>query len=252
LKKAFLFLALLLTLAACTTSRQEQPAATSTALPAPKTGITPLNSPTEPPTAAPTLTSTLYTTITSTFVATDTSVPTASPSPTVDLTKAQVIDLSNGYGGIRMILKIKGINVPYNMIMAGIKFSCTINEKYPDYLTCFGLSRPPLDQPVTEAFLDPQTGQVVYQTKIILSSSSLPTQIPKGYPNTNCPDRGKNISCETECRIAPDGNPCIVATCTDACGLYFSVQSCPADMKLPSPLCNPDQWAQMKKKYGIP
>ena len=255
MKKVFALtalLVLLLILAACTASSQVQPDATATELPPPVTSNTVLPTLTVPPTAAPSFTSTFIATLTSTFFPTDTSAPTASPTPTVDLTKAQVIELTNGFGGIRMILKIKGINVPYNMIMAGIKFSCTINDKYPDYLTCFGLSRPPLDQDITEAFLDPQTGQVVYQTKIFLSSASLPTQIPAGYANTNCPDRGKNVSCETECRITPNDGPCIVATCTDACGLYFSVQSCPADMKLPSPLCNPDQWAADEEKVRHP
>ena len=252
MKKGFTLLALLLTLAACTASRLSHPEVTATALPMPQIGETALPTPTEPPTAAPTLTSTFYATITSTFISTDTSAPTPSLTPTVDLSKAQVIELTNGFGGIRLIFKIKGLNVPYNVIMAGIKFSCTITDKYPDYLTCYGLSRPPLDQNITEAFLDPQTGQVVYQAKIYLSSASLPTQIPAGYADTNCPNRGKNVSCESECRITPNNGPCMVATCTDDCGLYFSVQSCPSDMQLPSPLCNPDQWKQMKAKYGIP
>jgi hypothetical protein len=87
---------------------------------------------------------------------------------------------------------------------------------------------------------------------VVLSSLTLPTALPEGYADTNCPDRGKNISCETECRIDPNGSPCIVATCTDACGLYRSVQSCPENMTLPSPICSPEQAAAAKAKYGIP
>ena len=69
------------------------------------------------------------------------------------------------------------------------------------------------------------------RTRLVIPTALLVPPTPVGWAGNNCPQRGQNVSCETECRIAPDGNPCIVATCTDACGPYFSVHTCP-DMSL--------------------
>ncbi|HCE18337.1 MAG TPA: hypothetical protein DEQ80_10800 [Anaerolinea thermolimosa] len=178
--------------------------------------------------------------------------PSLSPTPTADFDQAEVINLLNGVGGISVVVKIPHLSVAYNMILGGIRYDCHLEEAYPDWLLCWGLARPPLDMPITQAFLDKQTGKVVMERKVVLSSAVLPTALPEGYAQTNCPDRGKNISCETECRVDADGTPCIVATCTDACGLYRSVHSCPADMKLPAVVCSPEQWKEAKAKYGIP
>jgi hypothetical protein len=169
-----------------------------------------------------------------------------------DLERAEIINLLDGVGGISVVVKIPHLSVAYDLILAGARYDCHLEEAYPDWLLCWGLARPPLDAPINQAFLDKETGSVVMERKVVLSSAVLPTALPEGYPQTNCPDRGKNISCETECRIDSDGNPCIVATCTDACGLYRSVHSCPADMKLPAVVCSPDQWKEAKAKYGIP
>ncbi len=212
------------------------------------TGATAIPLPTLPPTA--TLTASPTVTFTPTFTATFT----ASPSPTAAaaLDQAQVIQINNGIGGYSVVLRIPNLTAPYNLILGGTRYDCQLDAQHPDWLVCWGLARPALDITLTEAFLDPATNQVVFESKVVLSSAVLPTALPEGYGNTNCPDRGKNISCETECRLDYDGNPCIVATCTDACGLYRSVHSCPQDMPLPSIVCNPDQWAEAKKKYGIP
>lgn len=242
--RKILWIALLLGITACTNA----------------TAALPTNTPTQVETTAPTATEL----VTFTPPPTRTNAPSAtasktaspspslSPTPAVDLSQAQVINIIDLVGGISVVVKIPNITTPYNMILAGIKFECHLEEQYPDWLLCWGLSRPPFDIEVTQAFLDQETGELLSDRKVVLSSAVLPTAIPEGYGLTNCPDRGKQVSCETECRLDPDGNPCIVATCTDACGLYRSIHSCPNDMALPSPLCNADQWAQMKAKYGLP
>jgi len=220
----------------------------------------PAPAPTDVPTAAPTATLTPMPSATSTATSapsatftqapTDTAKPSATPEAALD--QAEVIQINDGVGGIGLVLKIPFLTSPYNLILGGTRYDCKLDAQYPDWLFCWGLKRPTLDIPLTEAFLDPANNQVVLQRQVVLSSLLLPTALPEGYAATNCPDRGKNISCETECRLDYDGNPCIVATCTDACGLYRSVHSCPQDQKLPAIVCNPDQWAAAKAKYGIP
>jgi hypothetical protein len=243
MRRLSILLALFL-LAAC--APEPTPLATATRLPSatvsPMDTATPLPSPTYTVTAAPTVTSTSTATVT------------ASPSatPQVALDQAEVIRINEGVGGVNLVLAIPNLNTAYNLILGGVRYDCELNDQYPDWLFCWGLSRPTLDIPLTEAFLDQQTNQVVLQQKVVLSSAMLPTALPAGYGDTDCPLRGQNISCETECRLDYDGNPCIVATCTDACGLYRSVHSCPQDMPLPSRNCDPEQWAAAKAKYGIP
>ena len=102
------------------------------------------------------------------------------------------------------------------------------------------------------AFLDPATRSPVYQGSTLVPSALFIKPTQKGYANTNCPERGQNVKCETECRIDPNGNPCIMATCVDKCGAYFSVNGCPDHMSLDYPSCNADQWKYMKARYGIP
>lgn len=237
----FLLMVLLVFLVACAESVRvptELPTATLT--------------PSRAATATLTVTPTERPTLTASPTASPSPEPSLSPTPMAELDRAEVINLMDGVGGISVVVKIPHLSLAYDMILAGTRYDCHLEEAYPDWLLCWGLARPPLDVPITQAFLNKETGQVVMERKVVLSSAVLPTALPEGYAQTNCPDRGKNISCETECRVDADGNPCIVATCTDACGLYRSVHSCPADMKLPAVVCSPDQWKEAKAKYGIP
>jgi hypothetical protein len=240
IRRLTFLLTLLLMVACAPGTPASMPAPSATAAPS----QTPAPSVTATLTAAPSATPTRTATATVSASATATAV--------AALDQAEVIRINDGIGGIGLVLKIPNLSSVYNLILGGIRFDCTLDAKYPDWLFCWGLKRPPLDIPLQQAFLDPQSGKVVNIRQVVLSSLTLPTALPEGYADTNCPDRGKNISCETECRIDPNGSPCIVATCTDACGLYRSVQSCPENMTLPSPICSPEQAAAAKAKYGIP
>jgi hypothetical protein len=214
--------------------------------------LTEVQLPTLTATAAPSATSTAIRAPTATFTQAPTFTTSPSATPMAALDQAEVIQINDGVGGIGLVLKIPHLTSPFNLILGGARYECKLDAQYPDWLFCWGLSRPTLDIPLTEAFLDPQSNQVVLERKVVLSSAVLPTALPAGYADTNCPDRGKNISCETECRLDYDGNPCIVATCTDACGLYRSVHTCPQDQQLPAIVCSPEQWAEAKAKNGIP
>ena len=180
--------------------------------------------------------------------------PTPSPSPTLPAAfdAAKPIELASGVGGWKLSFQVPNLDRAYNVIAAGIQFKCSYDAKYPERLFCFGLSRPPLDQTITLAFLDADTNQVVYQSKTIFVSANLPTPVPEGYSYDNCAERGTNVTCESECRIAPDGNPCVVSTCYDACGPYFSVNTCPDGVTEWKGLCSDEQWLEQKARLNIP
>jgi len=187
---------------------------------------------------------------TPTLTPTVTQIPTA--TPVAQFEDLKILVLENKLGGWSMQWVLPGVQVPLKMMLDNREYTCTVDAKYPDRLFCQGLAQPALDRPLTLVFLNPESGVEIYRTSFIIPAALMAPPTPVGYAQTNCPDRGKKVSCETECRIAPDGTPCIVATCVDACGPYFSVHSCPDDMPLPSPSCNAEQWAAMKKKYQIP
>ncbi len=220
--------------------------------PAPAATPTPVSTDTPQPsaTATPTATLTLTPTVTATLTQTPTSTLTPTPAPSFE--QAKVIELRyQAVGGYQITMVVPAVNAPYNVILGGINFKCSFDEKYPDRLFCFGLAKPPMDQTITLAFLHPDTGKVMYQGKIVLDSRALPTPVPSGYSQYDCPDRGKNVTCEIECRIAPDGVPCMVATCFDACGPYYSVHTCPEDVSQWN-MCNDELLREMKSRYNIP
>jgi hypothetical protein len=227
-------------------------AACSPATPSPTLTPLPTDTPQPSPTATITPTATQTDTPTATPTATPTFTPSPSPTPAVAFDQAQPFELSSGVGGWRLNFKIPNLDRAYDAIVAGIDFGCTYESQYPDRLFCFGLSRPPLDQTITLAFLDPDTRQVVYQTKTVFASVNLPTPVPEGYSSTDCSERGQNVTCETECRIAPDDSPCIVSTCYDACGPYFSVDTCPKGVTVWKGLCSDEQWQDQKARNNIP
>ena len=101
-------------------------------------------------------------------------------------------------------------------------------------------------------FIDPQTQETVYTGSTIYSAALFATPLPVLNGKNDCPNRGQDVSCEVECRLLPDNSPCIVATCTDACGLYRSIESCPQDMSKDFASCPPDLFDRMKARYNLP
>ncbi len=146
---------------------------------------------------------------------------------------------------------LPGVNKNYKLELGGVSYSCTFDAQYPDKLFCQGIGKPALDQSISLKIWDFDTGEVIYQSTVEIPSLLFATAVPAYNTYNSCPQRGQNVSCETECRIAPDGNPCIVASCTDACGAYYSIQTCPnMDMHFQS--CSPSQWEEMKNRYSLP
>ena len=150
-----------------------------------------------------------------------------------------------------LTLALPGVQGAMRLSLGGQSYSCVSDPAYPDRLFCQGLARPAYDASLKLVFQDEASGKILYETTTVIPSALMLPPTPAGWGYNTCADRGKNVSCETECRIAPNGNPCIVATCTDACGPYFSVHTCP-DMSLDFRSCSPEQWTALKKLYQIP
>lgn len=184
---------------------------------------------------------------------TETLAPTLTPSPTPLARYAEFVITRIAYrdvGGVNITIKLPGITGDVNLELNGGKFTCKFDRTYPDVVLCAGLYSPPIDTTIPVAFINPATGQVDYQGVIVLRQTMYPTPTPAS--SNWCPERGKNLDAEWECRIDDNGSPCVVATVRDACGYYYSVDSCPADMTLPSPICSPEQFDAMRKLYGFP
>jgi len=198
--------------------------------------------PTEPATA----------TVTATYTETPTLtlVPslTFSPTPAALFDQAKVTSLSSAGSVVSLVVSVPGLKGAYNVTIEGRKYTCVFDPKYADRLFCTGQGQPHVDQNVSLVFSDPASGQVVYDGTILISHASVPTETPVGYGS--CPGRGKNIFCEVECRIYNNSDPCIVATCNDDCGVYYSIATCPDGKN--TGICDPDLEARMLKLYGIP
>ncbi|GIV64231.1 MAG: hypothetical protein KatS3mg045_1570 [Bellilinea sp.] len=177
---------------------------------------------------------------------------TLTPTPLADFSLLRVITLESNTFGWMIQINLPGVSQSLLLRLDGKEYRCSLDERYPERLFCQGLAKPPIDQAMQLVFVNPENGEEIYRGSLIIPLAFVVPPTPVGYLHTACEERGKNVSCETECRIDPNGNPCIVATCTDACGPYFAVHSCPDDMPLPSPSCSAEQWAMMKKRYQIP
>jgi hypothetical protein len=239
-------LLLILVLGACQATPAVTPTVTASDTPQASETSTPRPSDTATLTPEPTSTPTETATI-------------PSPTPAVAFDQAKIIgvteqvsSLQSGTSNVQIIVAFPGVTQAYNLTLDQKEYFCTLANGVPDRLFCNGMAKPKGDQELSLEFTDPESDEVLYSSTISIPSAYIPTAVPVGDQSTWCPDRGKNVSCEYECRITPGGSPCLVASCYDACGYYFSVNTCPADLKQPFTFCSEAVIAQMKAKYNIP
>jgi hypothetical protein len=219
-------------------------------LPTNTPGVTQLPSSTFPATLTPTSTPTRSPIPTATD--TMTATPAASPTLAVGWDEAKVVSVTNYAGGISVSLTIPNINAGYNLFLGGEKYSCQLKETSPGQLFCWGLAIPPANKTLNMVFTDPASGTTIYSGQTLITNvAAIGSTVTQG--NT-CAASGTKRSCEMECRIDPtNGQPCIVASCVDACGLTVSIQTCSNDVPLSSfSMCDAETQARMKKLYGMP
>ena len=216
-------LILALVLAGCATATPA-PTATEVATVIPPTETSPpssanplpptaTQSPTEPPTATTTPLPTLTATITNT------------PTPTVDFTKFKLTGVSQKpQVSMSLIFTIPGLTTPVQVKVGGSSFYCQVDSKYPNKLFCNG---PDLvvDTELPVRFIDTDGTTVLHKGVIYIPQSILGPKLPDNIDWDLCPQRNTNVTCETENRLWWNP-PCIVSTCYDACGYFYSIDTC--------------------------
>lgn len=198
--------------------------------------------PTEPPLAVPSATNTQPPTATFTSTCTNTPefTPTftqtigPTPTPTADFSQIQLVAVGPHTAGLLISFHLPQLIGNLRAVINGRDYACITDESDPTMLYCYGQSfKTPVKTDV--AFYPADSDQLLYQAQFLIPAAISVKPTPVGNPATWCPDRGKNVTCETECRLGPNG-PCKVMTCFDACGYYYSEHTCPENMPLPSPM----------------
>jgi hypothetical protein len=205
--------------------------------------------------AEPTVTATLTplpATATPTGTPTQTGTPTETPTPAPDFSSLRFIGVTASANGVSIIIEIPNLKQVYDLNINGVDYICQQVEEVVDRLFCNGLAKPPFDRSVRVLLREPETKTILYDTFTSIAGSLLTTPAPRGYYDPNCPQRGLDVKCEMECRIPPEGSPCVVASCYDSCGLYFSVHTCPENVDYYPNQCSAEQWAEMKARHSIP
>ncbi len=180
--------------------------------------LSPSNTPSPQPTA----------TFTPSPSMTHTATVTSTPTPSFagfSVTYAQYTNY-----GMLIGFKIPGIKENYRLTVNKIEYKCQINDKAQDSLYCYGPQFNQNEIVTLDFFPLEGEGKPLYEVSYKVSLLVPPTVDPRilmtQAPGT-CPQRGVDVTCETEYRNNGNGGYCIVATCNDACGYYYSMDTCP-------------------------
>jgi hypothetical protein len=212
-----------LLLGACAAAMPEPTAtAVATALPPTETPVPPTATPLPPtatavPTDIPTETATPLPTLTPTI--------TNTPTPAVDFTKFKLTGVSQKpQVSMSLIFTIPGLQAPVQVKVGGSSFYCQVDPKYPNKLFCNGPDLP-IDTELPVSFIDSDGTTVLQKGTIYIPQSILGPKLPDNIDWDKCPLRNTNVTCETENRLWWNP-PCVVSTCYDACGYFYSIDTC--------------------------
>jgi len=246
MKKSMVFASILLMVvifaAACAPAATPEP--TQTASPVPPTETPkPSDTPTLPPTATLTPSPSPLPSLTPT--------PSNTPTPTVAFDQAEVISYSEEPGSFLLVLKIPGVQKNYNIKVDNYDYIGYYEPAYPDRLFARGYNRPTFLKDIKLVIYDIETKAQLYSSTILIAIR--PTLLPVIWNSSNnCEERGKNVSCDYECRVYPeDGNPCLAASCYDNCGIYFSVASCSQNVGPTFNMCDDATERRLTALYGV-
>lgn len=211
----FIFLALICALLAACAGAAPQPTLTPTAT----------NTPTMPP---PTATSLPTQTPTQTAEPTETATPTRTKVPFSGFMSLFSLYRAWSHDGKTYFYFLQS-NFPGTMYARADNYDlvCNPDPKYPLHMQCessqeiFGQ-----DEMTFTFFTDEDRQDLVHTQKF--STGLVDNTVY--YHDTDCPDRGKNVYCESEYRLY-DGRCYYAHTCYDACGLYYSRDNLPAVWK---------------------
>ncbi len=204
--------------------------AVATAVAPTETPIPPAATPLPPtatqvPTEAPTATATPLPTLTATI--------TNTPTPTVDFTKFKLTAVTQKHLiAMSLIFTIPGLKTAVQVKVGGSSFYCQVDPKFPNKLFCNG---PDLvvDTELPVRFIDSDGTTVLYKGVIYIPQSILGPKLPDNIDWGLCPLRNTNVTCETENRLWWNP-PCVVSTCYDACGYFYSIDTCTSQKSVPN------------------
>lgn len=248
MKKSFVFVSILLMIvifaAACAPAATPEP--TQTASPVP-----PTETPVPSDTPTPTPTETVTPSPSPSPLPSLTPTPSNTPTPVVAFDQSEVISYSEEPGSYLLVLKIPGVYKNYDIKVDNYDYIGYYDPSYPDRLFARGYNRPTFLQDIKLVFYDTETKEELYSSTILIAIK--PTLLPVIWDSAhNCEDRGKNVSCDYECRVYPEnGTPCLAASCYDACGLYFSVASCAQDVGSTFNMCDDATERRLTALYGV-
>lgn len=200
-----------------------------TATPTPPPTVTETPRPSETPAPTDTSTPSPTSTFTLTPSATITSTSTSTPMPSFAGFAVEYAQYTNY--GMLMGFKIPGITKAYRLKVNDIAYTCNLNDKAPGYLYCYG-PQFQQNQEITLVFYPPDENDntplytASYKVSLLVPPTVDPRVLMTEAPGS-CPARGIHVTCETEYRKDGAGGCCIVATCSDACGYYYSMDTCP-------------------------
>ncbi len=201
--------------------------AAPTQVPTPTTTPTLTDTPQPSDTPSPTLTQTATPTLTFTPTATLTVIPSETPRPNFAGFKVDYAELV-GFGMTIRFL-IPGNKQAFRLTVNGIDFQCTLNDQTPDRLYCSG-KQFGQGQSLKLVFLAPAGDNTpIFETTYKVALAKTATPDPRtlaAQAGPGCPQRGQNVRGEIEWRKY-NGGYCVVATCFDACGYYYSLNTCP-------------------------
>jgi len=195
-------------------SLTQTPSKTSTVEPSPTVTATP----------EPTNTASLTPTITMTW--------TPSPTPFTGFLESKINSHQPSGEMYMYIFSVPGVSQDYYATIEKELYHCEIDTNYPDILICTGEYFEFDDEMVDVVFCSDETRDEIVHKQEYFSGPTTPAPaIIYGDPKTWCPERGQNVNCETEYR-SYKGEECIVQTCFDACGYYYSYHTCPKGVPL--------------------
>ena len=191
-------------------------------------------------TAFQTLTNTLTPSVTPsiTLTATNTLTPTASLTPTFTATPFKGFE-SASFNGVQydtnavyLIFNVPNVSQSYSLHVQGQVLQCSPSQSYANTLVCEGTNYSPDYGSLGCDFytVEGETEKLLYSGYFYYAQPATATPPPPPWVvnwdgSHDCPQRGENVSCETEYRLI-GGVPCMIASCFDLCGHYYSIDNC--------------------------
>ena len=182
-----------------------------------------------PPTVTLAPTNTLAPTATTPPIATFTLAPTHTETVTAtqgpEFSKFNAFSFAKKTTELMMIgIQVPGLKKTLNITVNGKKFICGMDAAYPEKIFCTGPMLP-IEKLLPIQFVSVTGDFVAFEGTITIPPVQENSSTPLVNSDNWCPERGKNVTCETENRTwySP---PCVVSSCFDACGYYYSIDTC--------------------------